>query len=435
MLSGDNGILQKATDAKTKNDEAQIKERIQLAYHSALAKDITGENGELTMSTLQTELNNEFAGKVVTITSSTDNKEWTIEVDDVEFIVPAGKTAVASNLTYEEKTALQTNGITEITGNDITNNNLKNNNKIKAILTGEVPLTTEMTYITGTVNTGVVVSIDGSEFVWVPVPVAITSNAPSTTGVDLSANPGTERPMAILQPDSDANYQGILYDFSGSTSTAKARALVTDNTGYREPVYLRDNSYADASSYNTIGITQNSLQAEYNSMVESVAKYGGFYVGRYELGLEGTNPVSKPASASVTTATANNSNTNRWYGLYSKCKSYSADNLTSTMMWGSQYDAMMNWMAKTGKAVGTEDSSKYNPEQTTGSKSEDVINNVFDLYGCHREWTLEGMGLKHRIPRGSYYDGTYLYSPGYRGNNYPNKDSDNLGCRLSLYIK
>ncbi len=36
MLSGDNGVLQRATDAKTKSDEAQIRERIQLAYHSAL---------------------------------------------------------------------------------------------------------------------------------------------------------------------------------------------------------------------------------------------------------------------------------------------------------------------------------------------------------------------------------------------------------------
>ena len=91
MLSGDNGILQRATDAKTNTDNAQIKERIQLAYHSALTKDITGENGELTMPTLQEELNNEFTGKNVTITPSADNKEWTINVDDVEETVPAGK--------------------------------------------------------------------------------------------------------------------------------------------------------------------------------------------------------------------------------------------------------------------------------------------------------------------------------------------------------
>ncbi|HCC03753.1 MAG TPA: hypothetical protein DEP51_02705 [Clostridiales bacterium] len=90
MLAGDNSILQRATDAKIKSDEAQIKERIQLAYHSALTKDITGESGELTMQTLQTELNNEFTEKTVTITPSADNKEWIIKVDNVEETVPAG---------------------------------------------------------------------------------------------------------------------------------------------------------------------------------------------------------------------------------------------------------------------------------------------------------------------------------------------------------
>ena len=91
MLSGNNVVLQRATDAKKKSEEAQIRERIQLAYHSALTKDITGENVELTMPTLQSELNNEFVGKTVTITPSADNKEWTIEVDGVEVTVTAGK--------------------------------------------------------------------------------------------------------------------------------------------------------------------------------------------------------------------------------------------------------------------------------------------------------------------------------------------------------
>ena len=291
----------------------------------------------------------------------------------------------------------------------------------------------DSTYEEGTVDTGVVVSIDGSEFVWVPVPVAIASSAPSTTGVDLAANPTTERPMAILQSGSDTNYQGVLYDFGGTTSTARSIVSVTGTSGYREPAYLTDSSYADASGYNTVGITQSSLQGEYNSMVASVAKYGGFYVGRYELGLEGTDPVSKPAGATVTTAASNNSNSYRWYGLYSKCKSYSADNLTSTMMWGSQYDAMLNWMAKTGKTVGTADSSKYNTATTTGSKAEDIINNVYDLYGCHYEWTLEAGNTNYRVGRGGYC--IYSGSPSNRSSSYPYSAFTYYGSRLSLYIK
>ena len=166
------------------------------------------------------------------------------------------------------------------------------------------------------------------------MPVAIASSAPSTTGVDLVANPTAERPMAILQSGSTTNYQGILYSFSGTTSTARSIVSVTGTSGFREPAYLINSTYADASSYNTVGITQNSLQGEYNSMIGSVAKYGGFYVGRYELGLEGKSkePVSKKASDTVITADATESKGNMWYGLYSKCKSYSAENLTSSMM-------------------------------------------------------------------------------------------------------
>ena len=49
MLSGDNGILTRAGDAKTMTDEAQIREKIQLAYHSAL----TGGKGSYTKENLE----------------------------------------------------------------------------------------------------------------------------------------------------------------------------------------------------------------------------------------------------------------------------------------------------------------------------------------------------------------------------------------------
>ena len=91
MLTGDNSILKRATDAKEKTGNAQIKERIQLAYNSALTKDITEENRELKKSTLQEELDNEFTDKSVVITESEDKKEWIISVDDVMLPVKAGK--------------------------------------------------------------------------------------------------------------------------------------------------------------------------------------------------------------------------------------------------------------------------------------------------------------------------------------------------------
>ena len=77
MLSGDNGILQKATDAKTKNDEAQIKERIQLAYHSAL----TGGQGSYTKESLEEELEKEFGEGNYNVDDS-DDTEWILTGKD-----------------------------------------------------------------------------------------------------------------------------------------------------------------------------------------------------------------------------------------------------------------------------------------------------------------------------------------------------------------
>ena len=43
-LSGDNGILQRATDAKTETEKSQEKEIVALAYNSAIAKKVSSGN-------------------------------------------------------------------------------------------------------------------------------------------------------------------------------------------------------------------------------------------------------------------------------------------------------------------------------------------------------------------------------------------------------
>lgn len=98
MLSGDNSILQKATDAKNNSDNAQIKEKIRLAYHSALTKDIISENGELTKATLENELQNEF-GNDAEIKKVGD--EWGIFVNDIEY-ERISKLKIATQESWEE---------------------------------------------------------------------------------------------------------------------------------------------------------------------------------------------------------------------------------------------------------------------------------------------------------------------------------------------
>ena len=100
MLAGDNSILKRATDAKTKSDEAQIRERIQLAYHSALTKDLTGDNEVLTEDTLSKELEKELKDKTFTIIPTEDKKQWVIKVDNVEVSVIAGQKEIIVETTY-----------------------------------------------------------------------------------------------------------------------------------------------------------------------------------------------------------------------------------------------------------------------------------------------------------------------------------------------
>ena len=85
MLSGDNGILQKATTAKENTDSAQIKERIQLAYHSALA----GGQGSYTKESLEDELEKEFTTDYSV--DDSDDTSWVLNAKGQSVTIPAGK--------------------------------------------------------------------------------------------------------------------------------------------------------------------------------------------------------------------------------------------------------------------------------------------------------------------------------------------------------
>ena len=74
------------------------------------------------------------------------------------------------------------------------------------------------------------------------------------------------------------------------------------------------------------------------------------------------------------------------------------------MIWGSQYDAMLNW-ALTGSDKGNvtaTDKAPHNLSSTyqPGTQDNDKINNIYDLGGNVGEWTLEASGSDRRVYRG-----------------------------------
>lgn len=240
------------------------------------------------------------------------------------------------------------------------------------------------------VNTGFVItdSIDedgnsnGNEFVWIPV-----DKENLTVGK-------TNKKMAKISSGTD--YEGVLYDYEGITSKEKTDYGV-ETGGNREPAVLGPDDIQ--KGYSKIEITKESLQKEYNDMISSIKKYGGFYVARYEISLENGNAASKIAS---TISCSYDYGTCLWYNLYGTGRTYTnnANSVKSSMIWGSQYDAIMNFAlegADKDKVTSVE-YGRYNYDylKTGLTRTQDSINNIYDLAGNAYEWTLEATRIKSK---------------------------------------
>ena len=288
---------------------------------------------------------------------------------------------------------------------------------------------------------------NGSEFVWVPVPDINSMAQCSTAGgnCNLQLEDGT---LKCKIHDDNEDIVGKLYATELENNNIENSANTTYNVdnGLREPALL--SVYDNDSDLNKIGLTLLAMQTDYKNMATSVAKYRGFYIGRYETSLSdattnsaGTNGNAQSKSGVIPTS-AYEKSTYAWYQLYKvQYKTYARENdsVESSMIWGSQYDAMLNW-AKIGedKEKTTNTSLGNNSGGSvaiTGNSrySEDSINNIKDLGGNLREWTLEGFNSSSRVYRGGDYSN--MKSPSFRYSIYSGAAYSEYGSRMTLYIK
>ena len=447
-LTGDNGILTKAQSAKTQNDKATAKEKVDLAIAASL-----DETGKINLGQLKTNLNNidGINPKVGDITDSrfplevtVDGTKVTIKKDsNGKYSTSVGESTGSSGGGQEEE---QISDHSEVVVPTITaTGNLANKPNIKEVRQGNIPIPQGYNYIKGDKIGGAVITDaasgkekEGNEFVWVPVDT-LSNMAVPTSGTDANRN---------------TNYRGVLYNWNTDATGNTAYDWSADSTSYREPANL-SSSY-DSTSKNS-SWTSTLYQEEYNKMVKSVSEYGGFYIGRYEMSI---NATSKNAESKygATSANASDTDTNQWYGLYNKAKTYApeknSDNtenasqkVVSSMIWGSQYDAMLKWMkgnkinvtssSPTDLSIGT---TSKNTTRVTGGEnsgqtvSKDKLSNIYDLLGNSIEFTQEAYTTTYRTLRG----GNYLFNsvPSYRSNNcFPTDTSFVIGSRLTLYVK
>ena len=284
-----------------------------------------------------------------------------------------------------------------------------------------VPLPSGFYYVGGDISTGLVISDKqgdtmnasgtsmGNQFVWIPV----SSEADLTrTNFDANGKPTTDAPAS---GDSVANCS--------------------------EPY---------ASGYSTEA-------SEYTTMRTQVLKYGGFYIGRFEAGVNNTTlrtdvttnqtVVCKKGVApynyvpwgismnDVNTAFAPmyyNSDNVKTSGAVYLAKNFASQHnytsVTSTLTYGCQWDAMCRYIGDSQRKTPTKDAPEL-----TGSVSTDVSKNIYDLAGNCREWTMEAYNTSIRVGRGGDYVNAGPVS--HRGGGNPTSDYDGFSFRPALYIK
>lgn len=268
--------------------------------------------------------------------------------------------------------------------------------------------------------------------------------------------------------DNNGKLWGKLYNFSSSGRSNRnwtetnGIMSITNATNYREPDVISNNQYYDIDSYsymhnNGLGQTRyemlaQELEQKYLEIMESIKKYGGFYIGRYETG------------GLSSTAVINKMNTDigsqNWYTMYKKCLTLKGNNnnITTMMITGSLWDETLDWIVSSGatnsegttltyQLVGSNSTTFGNYYNATfnyiakdaemptatetkaiststripaGSAEYTKTNNIYDMAGNVWEWTTEAYSTGSRVYRGGvYYNNGNDYPMAYRSSSDP----------------
>ena len=365
-------------------------------------------------------------------------------------------------------------------------NNVTNFNNINIEDTnpaGAMP--TNVAILENDANNGIVIKDkNNNEWVWIEVPktTVFTELTIDTTNTlteqnytdiknKLIAYAGVYRNGSASQTRSD--WKDEWYAKDGSTLVTASTSNLTE---------------AQKALTNGCGLTYDEYKTAYQKMLKSVYTYGGFWIGRYEAGIEGTTTETTNARTSHTTITIGSSakaisQKDVIPYNYVYCSEAQAlakemtpnSNYTSSLMFGIQWGLVCKYLEVKGKLTTANinsDSSAWGnysnvgktissnkAKQTTnngstwtsitetkpassvlltaGASEETKKMNIYDFAGNEWEWTLEHATSSSSYPcaySGGYYADTGSDYPASYRSNYGTTNADSyIGFRATLY--
>ena len=304
-----------------------------------------------------------------------------------------------------------------------------------------------------------------NQYVWIPV-----EDISKFYGTDANGKSWGKIYNFTTGTNSSNTFDEVTGTYANNWSESNGVMSISSSTSYREPDVLRER---DTPYYlRRYGVSEDSMldfllrqQTDFKKMINSVEKYGGFYIGRYETGdLNQEVAVVQKGNTNIESQT--------WYAMYEKCKTLSDNNnnIETGMIWGNQWDRTLMWLMEcnakdetTGKskeevisdstswgnysnatftytnssgvtATKNENSSTRIP---TGSTEYTKANNIYDLAGNVYDWTMEANSTSYRVLRGGIYnyDGDVRPASYRNGYDFPYVSSSICGCRAALYVK
>jgi hypothetical protein len=344
-------------------------------------------------------------------------------------IIVKAKEAAETTAAAQEKEAMERN---------LLEKELENSLSTPAVEpTDGVKIPTGFYYVGGTKASGIVISDNKND--------KNKYRNQKVVGTDLLGNQYVWIPCTTDSSSSDLQYArtewGVEVDGADNSRAIKDELTLTDSSV----------TYSDADTANGINAdVSKEIVAQIKAEKTSVAKYGGYYIGRYEVGKNGDTAVVKynqTPYAEITWSTA--------YGLAKKIITNSEVNsyLCSSYAWDTAVNFIQNNSTAKNYATSIEGfNGNWNP-QAVKDPSGNVIKpagtsqqlntglttqfcNIFDIGGNEAEFTTElNPGTSETVVlRGGNYD--YGASPaGYRWDNFSGSAYICYGFRATLFLK